>query len=678
MTHDERETPLESWKEIAAYLKRDVTTVRRWEKQQGLPVHRHLHEARSSVFAYRSELDVWWAGRTPAEQTQEAGAPPRRLRPLAFAAALLLAAATSGDGLARPMQTVAQAQGLTARQVWSGRAVDTTGDVTPDGRLLSFVDWETGDLAVRDLTSSVTRKVTNKGTWTDSFEFALFSAFSPDASRVAYGWFTKAMTWELRTVPIDGGEARVVYADPGVIYMQPSSWTPDGTRVLSLLTRSDGSNQIALVSAADGSTRVVKRLDWRFPIAPALSPDGGFVAFDLQPSTASAQRDIYVVSTDGAKEVPLVQHPANDYLPVWAPDGSSVFFLSDRAGAVGLWTLPVAQGAPAGPPRLVKGDIGRVSAMRFDRRGSLHYALETGMTDVYVASVDFSAGIVIDQPAALSQSFVGANRGADWSPDGSQVAYLSQRLTGPTAARSASIVIRTVDSGAERMLTTGLTRISRPRWSPDGRRLLVYAHDSAGQRGMFGVDPRTGAASMLFELPSESYVPSPTWSADGRSVIYTYPKDGGFMLRARDLASGAERILFRDNAQNMTPSPDGRSIAFTYATGKDVSESRLVVMPVEGGEPRLVTATRHPETMALDSVTWTADGKQLLYATRGDGGNGSLWRVPVAGGEPQKLPVPVQGAFVSLRVHPDGRRILFTSGERSSEIWVLENLLPTR
>lgn len=48
---------LDSWKEIAAYLKRDVTTVHRWEKKEGLPVHRHVHDKQGSVYAYRSELD---------------------------------------------------------------------------------------------------------------------------------------------------------------------------------------------------------------------------------------------------------------------------------------------------------------------------------------------------------------------------------------------------------------------------------------------------------------------------------------------------------------------------------------------------------------------------------------------------------------------------------------------
>jgi TolB-like protein/Tfp pilus assembly protein PilF len=53
------EPRLESWKEIATYVKRDVTTVQRWEKREGMPVHRHVHDKRGSVYAYPSEVDGW-------------------------------------------------------------------------------------------------------------------------------------------------------------------------------------------------------------------------------------------------------------------------------------------------------------------------------------------------------------------------------------------------------------------------------------------------------------------------------------------------------------------------------------------------------------------------------------------------------------------------------------------
>jgi hypothetical protein len=51
---------LDSWKEIAAHLKRTVRTVQRWERCEGLPVHRHLHQRGNSVYAHKSELNEWW------------------------------------------------------------------------------------------------------------------------------------------------------------------------------------------------------------------------------------------------------------------------------------------------------------------------------------------------------------------------------------------------------------------------------------------------------------------------------------------------------------------------------------------------------------------------------------------------------------------------------------------
>src|SRR3979490_1752879 len=47
---------LDSWKKIAVYLKRDITTVQRWEKREAMPVHRHLHDRMGSVYASRTEL----------------------------------------------------------------------------------------------------------------------------------------------------------------------------------------------------------------------------------------------------------------------------------------------------------------------------------------------------------------------------------------------------------------------------------------------------------------------------------------------------------------------------------------------------------------------------------------------------------------------------------------------
>ena len=110
------EPRLESWKEIATYVKRDVTTVQRWEKREGMPVHRHLHDKRGSVYAFPSELDAWLRTRKPqleedeetplsAASSTEAGPPlqqpKNRNRLLILGGAFVLALVVAGAFLTR-------------------------------------------------------------------------------------------------------------------------------------------------------------------------------------------------------------------------------------------------------------------------------------------------------------------------------------------------------------------------------------------------------------------------------------------------------------------------------------------------------------------------------------------------------------------------------------------------
>ncbi len=100
------EERLESWKEIARYLGRQVRTVQRWEKSEGLPVHRHQHRSGGSVFAHRTELDAWRDHRSTVLADPEnpavrrPGDTPPTNPPRAFPRPLLLAAATAFVALA--------------------------------------------------------------------------------------------------------------------------------------------------------------------------------------------------------------------------------------------------------------------------------------------------------------------------------------------------------------------------------------------------------------------------------------------------------------------------------------------------------------------------------------------------------------------------------------------------
>jgi hypothetical protein len=70
LTVDPDENRLDTWKEIAVYLGREVRTAQRWQKTEGLPVHRHFHVKASTVYAFKHEVDAWlrkrhWAAGEP-------------------------------------------------------------------------------------------------------------------------------------------------------------------------------------------------------------------------------------------------------------------------------------------------------------------------------------------------------------------------------------------------------------------------------------------------------------------------------------------------------------------------------------------------------------------------------------------------------------------------------------
>src|SRR5215470_17393565 len=75
---------LDSWKEIASYLRRDVRTVQRWEKKEGLPVYRHLHDKLGSIYAYRNELAEWFKARQQSGPGQQNGETKVKLAVLPF------------------------------------------------------------------------------------------------------------------------------------------------------------------------------------------------------------------------------------------------------------------------------------------------------------------------------------------------------------------------------------------------------------------------------------------------------------------------------------------------------------------------------------------------------------------------------------------------------------------
>ncbi len=675
------ETLLESWKEIAAYLQRDVSTLKRWEKSEGLPVHRHLHLARSSVYAYPSELDVWRARRQPAGEAPglRAWIQRRPVRALAFTALWLVAIATAGDGRALDASSAARREGTICRLLWTGPLVDPLGAPAPDGSYLAITDWETGNLAIRETSTGTIRRLTGNDDWRGWAEFPLPS---PDGARIAYAWFNDTARRDLRVYSLDTSSVRVVFDQEAVDYVQPFAWTPDGTGILAVLTRRNRTNQIALIAAEDGTTRILKTTDWRSPRDLALSPDGHHVAYDFPQEADSPERDIYLLAADGSREELLVAHPDDDIVLGWTPDGGKLLFASDRTGRRGIWALPMTDGGPPGSPELVRPDVPLLRPMGLTRQGALYYCVRTGTSDVYVAALDAETGALLSPPRPLSPRFVGWNRSPDWSVDGRSVAFASQRdpFPGPVGSLGGAIVIRSLATGEEREIAPQLASLgSQVRWSPDGRFFLVSGVDAEGHEGLFTLGATTGEARLVVPRDPPGFVQFPAWSSDSQGLFYlrTTPELAN-RLRFRNLKTGADREVLSRGTNNLALSPDGRSMTVRLGDQGDPI-SVLAIVPTDGGEVKELLRVVRPDTLPpWGGLAWTPDGKHVLFTrTKGDSAPRpfELWRIPAGGGTPQKTGIEMAGLH-NLRVHPDGQRIVFDAGQIQHEVWVLEDFLP--
>ena len=567
---------------------------------------------------------------------------------------------------------------LTVRQLWSG---DTFGTPSPDGRYLTFVDWDTGDLAIRDFVTEKNRRLTNKGSWNESDEFAEWSVMSPDGKQVAYAWHNKDGSYDLRVIRTDGSQPRVLYRNEEVGYLKPSDWSRDGRHILTVLFRKDNTDQIALISAMDGSARNIKTLGWSHPSKLCLSPDGRWIVYDSPQKEGAPERDIFLVSADGSREMPLVKHPADDLVLGWTPDGKKVLFASDRTGAtMSVWAVEVSDGKPQGSPEIIKSDVGRIFPLGFARNGTFYYALMTGMLDIYVASLDAEGDKGFIPSTPVSQRFVGSSLAPAWSPDGKSLAYIFRQNV-MFGFSPSSLVIRSLESGVERRISPALAAFYRPDWSPDGGSILVTGRDQRGRQGIYTIDLQTGNTSPL--VTGKGFMPR--WSADGKAIFYVSrdeTKRSDRLLR-RDLETEQESELFRAVEQtlvgNLTVSPDGQRMAFLLKKTGAAPSIRLMVMPTAGGVPRELLQFKEIGTIpgGWDGVIeWMADKRQIIFVKRSAGAS-ELWRISAEGGEPQKLGITMN--FIQgLRAHPDGKQIAFAAGQFKAEIWAMENFLPAQ
>jgi beta-lactamase regulating signal transducer with metallopeptidase domain/Tol biopolymer transport system component len=583
------------------------------------------------------------------------------------------------------------------------------GQVSPDGKYVSFVDWDTGDLAVRDLATGEEKRLTDKGPWTQSGAEAFQSRWSPDGRKIVYDWWD----WDkepgfvgVRVVGLDGQAPRTIYEVPENELTITYAWSSDGKRILVLHSVEppgekvpdwrDKVGKISLVGIEDGSVQVLKELDlssvaYNQSINMDLSPDGRFIAYSIPVGGNAYNKDIMLLSVEDLREIPLVEHPANEDLLGFTPDGAHVLFTSDRRGSTDAWMIPVSNGRAAGVAVMLIKGAGDIEPLGFTTEGAFYHATGGPEANVYIAELDPKTGQVVKAPQEPIPHLGRESHSPTYSPDGCLLAYVSNR-GGPRGGGRSIICIRTVDSGEEREILPEYD-FSGLKWSPDGRRLLARAFDGSDRSAhcLLGtIDVETNEVRVIkkCDLPRmDQWITEFAWSQDGRAVFFVHNKrsENLCQLLIRDIESGSEKELYRAPAWaerlHISRSPDGRWLAMMNMRGMEEIRRTLRIISADGKDVRDLTTFEDADNSPA-WTTWTPDGKYVLFPKHNpkEEGKSQLWRIPVQGGEPQKLDIEMWG-FYHLTVHPDGTRLAFSSNGPSwkePELWVMENFLPDR
>lgn len=499
----------------------------------------------------------------------------------------------------------------TAADAQSRSALFAEPDPSPDGRELAFVSG--GDIWIAAATGGDARLLVAHSA--NDYR----PRWSPDGKSLAF-ISHRTGNGDVYILDLATNATRRLTFDDGT--EQLDAWSPDGEWIYFSSSTQDiaGMNDILRVRASGGTPMRVAGDRYVSEYWAAPSPDGRRLAITARGTTAGQwwrrgsshldEAEIWTVTLDASPTYARVstgQRPGKgrDVWPMWAPDGQTLYYASDRGGVENLYRHRVGA---ADAQALTQFTDGRVLWPRMTRDGSTIY-FERDF-QLWSLRVDGT------QPA----------RALNFTLRGAPTAASSERLTLSTGvqqfalspdAKKLALIIRgelfaadAKEGGEATRLTRSVAPEGAPAWAPDSRR-ITYSSWREERARVYIYDVATRSERALTSGGDDI---NPRWSPDGKLIAFVR---AGRELRIVDVASGSETLLARAAQLGRMPfipernfafSPDGTHLAYLDITAQGFLNA--FVVPVAGGAPRQVTFLSNAFG---GSISWSADGRSLFF-----------------------------------------------------------------
>lgn len=665
---------LDSWKEIASYLKRDVTTVQRWERREGMPVHRHLHDKLGSVYAFRRDLDAWAQSRHGphtvdrdgvVEQPPE-GAPPQscetaavsppapaRRRPQVWtlAAAVFLLGGALATWQLRRDQSSTLLSGARFQQLTDFAGNEHAAAVSRDGRFVAFLSDRDGPLDVW-VTQAGTGKFYNltQGTAKDITNSSIRTlGFTPDGSLVTY-WRraidatgTHIGIW---AAPVLGGPPR-----PHLEGVAEFDWTADEARLV-YHTPGPGDPMFVRDKQQTEARPIFTTSAGRHSHFPVWAPDQSFIYFvDSLEGAMPERMDIWRIPPTGGTPERITYHDSRVTHPVFVDARTLAYLASDPDGSgPWLYTLDVRHRVPH-----------RVS-VGLDSYSSLAAAADGARL---IATVTRRQGALWRLPITDARIGASAARriplttGTGSSPRlGPGYLHISSKGDGDSIWKLHG------DVATELWSAPGVRIIGPPAVAPDGRRLAFSTRRN--RQTSLHVANVDGTAARIVTSSLELQG-APVWTPDSQSITIASTIDGTPRLFNVPLDGGSPAPLVSEHSTDAAWSHDGTVLIYS---GPDVGTTfPLKAVSTAGKASSLPTLTL---TRGARHVAFLPEGRTLAVL-RGEMGHKNLWLIDLAtGAERQLTDFGPDFTVRDFDISPDGREIVVEQVQQHSDLVLID------